>query len=71
METPLPTCAPDDKVRQIMQIMTEKRARHLVVRADDETLGLISIGDVVKYHIRDTELENKVLRDMATARLAS
>jgi len=33
--------------------------------------GLISIGDLVKWRLKDAELESKVLRDMALTRMAA
>jgi len=33
--------------------------------------GIVSIGDLVQAHIRDTEMENRVLRDMAQAKLSA
>ena len=36
-----------------MQIMTDKRIRHLPVVKDQKILGIISIGDVVKIMISE------------------
>lgn len=69
MQSPIPTCRPDDTVRHAMQSMTNARTRHLLVRAGGEALGIVSIGDLVKFRIRDAELENSVLRDIASARM--
>ncbi len=51
------TCAPEDRIDQLMTMMTENRIRHLPVDIDGVLSGLVSIGDVVKYRV--TELENE------------
>lgn len=71
MTSPAPTCRPDDSIRQAMQSMTQLRTRHLLVTSGTDLHGLVSIGDLVKFRIRDTELENSVLRDLAGARMLS
>jgi CBS domain-containing protein len=42
---------PDDKIEYCMQLMTDKHIRHLPVLEDNELIGLVSIGDLVKYII--------------------
>jgi CBS domain-containing protein len=51
---------PDTSVENCMQLMTEKRIRHLPVMAHGKLAGLISIGDVVKFLCteRGREIEN-------------
>jgi CBS domain-containing protein len=61
------TCGPDDSVKDIMRIMTQKRIRHLPVTAGGKLIGIISIGDVVKNRLDDMELEANVLRDSLIA----
>lgn len=52
--TPNPiTVLPDDSIELCMQIMTDRHIRHLPVMQDDVVLGMISIGDVVKFIIAD------------------
>ncbi|MBE7375623.1 CBS domain-containing protein [Pseudomonas lopnurensis] len=48
MTTTVITVEPRQTVRECMQIMTEKHLRHLPVIDEGRTVGLLSIGDVVK-----------------------
>jgi CBS domain-containing protein len=57
MTSRLFTIHPDQTVEEAMELMTNKHVRHLPVMANDELLGMISIGDVVKniiYKQRET-----------------
>lgn len=42
------TVTMDDDLEQCMELMTDKRVRHLPVMEEDRLIGIISIGDVVK-----------------------
>jgi CBS domain-containing protein len=57
------TVSPAETVSHVMNLMTRHRMRHMPVVADGKLVGIISIGDVVKYRLDDLELENNVLRD--------
>ncbi|MBP2149023.1 CBS domain-containing protein [Xanthobacter autotrophicus DSM 597] len=57
------TCAPDDTVPQIMERMTRGRFRHVPVVQGGKLVGIISIGDVVKYRVEEMERESAQLRD--------
>ncbi len=46
---------PDQSIEECMAIMTARRVRHLPVIQDDELLGIVSIGDLVKSIISDRE----------------
>ena len=54
---------PDDSVNLCMQLMTDKRIRHLPVMDNNKIVGVISIGDVVKSVIEDQKKEREALRD--------
>jgi signal-transduction protein with cAMP-binding, CBS, and nucleotidyltransferase domain len=69
MLSPAPSCRPDDTVSDVMRLMTDNRVRHVLVLRDAAMAGIVSIGDLVKIRISDAELENRVLREMALARL--
>lgn len=56
------TCDPDDTIDQVMEVMTRGRMRHLPVVARGELLGLVSIGDVVKARLQETEHETEAMR---------
>jgi CBS domain-containing protein len=53
----------DTSVDEAMEIMTEKRFRHLPVMDNDMLCGIVSIGDLVNFRINQTELEAQALRD--------
>jgi CBS domain-containing protein len=57
------TLAPGDSLKRAMTLMTNHRLRHLTVIADGKLVGIVSIGDVVKYRLEDLEAESSVLRD--------
>ena len=57
-----------DSIDDIMETMTLGRCRHLRVLRNDRLVGLVSIGDVVKYRIDTIEAERLALREyIATA----
>lgn len=70
MTRPVVTCAPDDNLRGVVRVMTERHLRHLPVMDEAALAGIISIGDVLKTRLDQSELEMGVLRDLARARLA-
>jgi len=57
------SCRQTDTVAAIMEIMTVGKFRHLPVLDGEKVAGLISIGDVVKWRVREYESEQEALRD--------
>lgn len=61
-------CArPGDDIHQCMQVMTDKRVRHLPILDHKEVVGLVSIGDLVKAVIDDQRIELRHLQDYITS----
>lgn len=55
MTSPVTTVTSDDTVHHCMQLMTEKRIRHLPVLEKGRLIGIISIGDLVKAVIEEQQ----------------
>ncbi len=53
MTKELITITKDHKIDQCMEIMTEKKIRHLPILEDKKIVGIISIGDVLKIMIKE------------------
>ena len=47
----------DDSAERCMQLVTDRRIRHLPVLDGENLLGVVSIGDLVKAVIEDQQLE--------------
>ncbi len=67
MSSPVVTCGRKDRIKDIMEIMSNRRIRHLPVVEGDAVVGLISIGDVIKHRLAEKQMEAAVLRDYALA----
>ena len=59
----LVTCDLNTSVTELMEMMTEKKIRHILIIEDNKLLGVVSIGDVVNHLIDKYKEENKSLRD--------
>ena len=57
------TCSPSETIGVIMEQMTAGKFRHVPVIEQDQIVGIVSIGDVVKYRLQKMEHESGALRD--------
>ena len=62
MSAPVVSVGPQQTVNDCMQLMTDKRIRHLPVVEDGKLIGVISIGDCVKAVIDEQKHEIEDLR---------
>lgn len=58
------TCRPGEKVQTLMETMTRRRTRHVIVTEEEggRLIGIVSIGDTVKSRLDDLQLEVDMLR---------
>ncbi len=59
----LVTCDLNTSVTELMNEMTEKKIRHILIMDASKLLGIVSIGDVVNHLINKIKEENKNLKD--------
>jgi CBS domain-containing protein len=57
------SCKQSDTVSAIMEMMTHGKFRHLPVLDGERVVGLISIGDIVKWRVQEYEREQEALRE--------
>lgn len=67
MSTELTTCGLRGTVHELMQLMTERRIRHIPVIDGGKLVGIVSIGDVVKTRIDELETETETLHSYLTS----
>jgi CBS domain-containing protein len=63
MSSPLVYVAPETTIEETMAIMTDRRIRHLPVVENDDVVGVVSIGDVVKYQSREQSFQIQYLTE--------
>ena len=63
MSKNLVTCDLNTSVTELMDEMTKKKIRHILIMEDKKLLGIVSIGDVVNHIIEKYKDENQQLRD--------
>ena len=65
--SPLIVATPETTVEECMALMTERRLRHVPVAEDGRVVGLVSIGDLVKFRSRQQSFELQYLTEYITA----
>ncbi len=66
MSTDVQVAAPEDSFGALMATMTERRVRHIPVIDNGEIVGLVSIGDAVKFRMDQLEFERDQLTHYVT-----
>jgi CBS domain-containing protein len=68
MSSPLIVATLDTSVDECMALMTDRRIRHVPVVDGDRVVGMVSIGDLVKFKSKLQTFEIQFLNDYITAR---
>ena len=63
MTSEVQTCTGSESVRRLLERMTEGRFRHMPVVEDGRLIGMVSLGDAVKYRLEEVRDERNALRD--------
>lgn len=66
MTAEVTTCSRATTADELMDTMTSSRIRHVPVVEDDDLVGIVSIGDVVKSRILELETETSSLQEYVT-----
>ena len=67
MSSPMVVVTPDTSIDECMAVMTDRRIRHLPVVEDGRIVGLVSIGDLVKFKSKQQTFEIQYLTNYITA----
>ena len=67
MTSPLIVVTPETPIDECMALMTDRRIRHVPVVEDGDVVGIVSIGDVVKFKSKQQSFEIQYLTDYITA----
>jgi CBS domain-containing protein len=67
MSAPLVVATPDTPVEECMAIMTDRRIRHLPIVEGDSVVGMVSIGDLVRFTSKLQSFEIKYLTEYISA----
>jgi CBS domain-containing protein len=67
MSSPLVVVTPETAIDECMALMTDRRIRHVPVVDGGEVVGIVSIGDVVKFKSKQQSFEIKYLTEYITS----
>jgi CBS domain-containing protein len=67
MSSPLVVATPETTVDECMAMMTDRRIRHIPVVDEEKVVGLVSIGDLVKFKSKLQSFQIQFLNDYITA----
>ena len=67
MSSPLIVVSTETEIDECMAVMTDRRIRHLPVVEEGEVVGIVSIGDVVKFKSKQQSFEIRYLTDYITS----
>jgi len=67
MSSPLIVVGPETSIDECMALMTDRRIRHVPVVENGDVIGIVSIGDVVKFKSKQQSFEIRYLTDYITA----
>jgi CBS domain-containing protein len=68
MSAPVICVTPETGIEESMALMTDRRIRHAPVVADGELVGMVSIGDLVKFISKRQSFQIQYLTDYISAR---
>jgi CBS domain-containing protein len=68
MSSPLVVVTPETTIEECMAMMTDRRIRHLPVVDGGDVVGIVSIGDAVKFQSKQQSFEIRYLTDYISAR---
>ena len=63
MTAKLFTCTRSCSVSDLMELMTDRKVRHVPIVEHGRLSGIISIGDVVKHRLSELEAEERLMHD--------
>jgi CBS domain-containing protein len=67
MSTPIVVATGDTTVDECMALMTDRRIRHVPIVEDERVVGLVSIGDLVKFKSEEQTFEIQFLTNYITS----
>ena len=68
MTSPVIFVTPDHAIGECMDIMTRNRIRHLPIVENDKVLGVVSIGDLVKWVVSEQEVTIEHLQNYISSK---